>query len=144
MAELGPARPEVGKGAGGVVGFSHSGWGLQTKATELPNYEMPPFNGIGANEYIVDVVHDAVDFISTVDTPAPFELNIWYHTLNCGYRCRISGETDFPCIYGERVGLGRVYVKLPDGNSISTAGRKGSRKAGLMSATAGAIWSTSG
>ena len=28
---------------------------------------------------------------------------------------RISGETDFPCIYGERVGLGRIYVKLrPD------------------------------
>jgi hypothetical protein len=41
-----------------------------------------------------------------------WELNIWYHTLNCGYRCRISGETDFPCIYGERVGLGRSYVHL--------------------------------
>jgi hypothetical protein len=81
----------------------------------LPNDEIPPFDGIGANEYIVDVVHDAVDFISTVDTPAPWELNIWYHTLNCGFRTRISGETDFPCIYGERVGLGRVYVKLDDG-----------------------------
>jgi hypothetical protein len=104
-----------GKEQGGIVGFSHSGWGLQTKSTELPNYEIPPFDGIGANEYIVDVTHDVVDFISTVDTPAPWELNIWYHTLNCGYRCRISGETDFPCIYGDRVGLGRVYVKLPDG-----------------------------
>jgi hypothetical protein len=104
-----------GQEQGGVVGFSHSGWGLQTKAKELPNYEIPPFDGIGANEYIVDVVHDAVDFISSVDTPAPYELNIWYHTLNCGYRAKISGETDFPCIYGERVGLGRVYVKLPDG-----------------------------
>ena len=79
-----------------------------------PSYEIPPFDGIGANEYIVDVVHDAVDFISSVDTPAPWELNIWYHTLNCGYRARISGETDFPCIYGERVGLGRVYVKLAE------------------------------
>src|SRR5262249_22214370 len=49
---------------------------------------------------------------STVDTPSVWELNIWYHTLNCGYRCRISGETDFPCIYGERVGLGRSYVHL--------------------------------
>ena len=76
---------------------------------------MPPFDGIGANEYIVDVVHDAVDFISTVDTPAVWELNIWYHTLNCGFRTRISGETDFPCIYGERVGLGRIYVKMPAG-----------------------------
>jgi hypothetical protein len=104
-----------GRSQGGVVGFSHSGWGLQTKDLNLPNYEIPPFNGIGANEYLIDVVHDAVDFISSVDTPAPFELNIWYHTLNCGYRCKISGETDFPCIYGERVGLGRVYVKLDEG-----------------------------
>jgi hypothetical protein len=69
-------------------------------------------DGIGANEYIVDVTQDACDFISTVDTPAVYELNIWYHTLNCGYRTRISGETDFPCIYGERVGLGRSYVHL--------------------------------
>ncbi len=104
-----------GKKQGGVVGFSHSGWGLKLSDDKLPSYEVPPFDGIGANEYIVDVAHDAVDFISTVDTPAPWELNIWYHTLNCGYRARISGETDFPCIYGERVGLGRVYVKLPEG-----------------------------
>jgi hypothetical protein len=104
-----------GKSQGGVVGFSHSGWGLKLPDDSLPSYAIPPFDGIGANEYIVDVVHDAVDFISTVDTPAPWELNIWYHTLNCGYRARISGETDFPCIYGERVGLGRVYVHLADG-----------------------------
>ncbi|MHC5541318.1 CehA/McbA family metallohydrolase, partial [Singulisphaera rosea] len=104
-----------GKSQGGVVGFSHSGWGLRIADTKIPSDEVPPFDGIGANEYIVDVVHDVVDFISTVDTPAPWELNIWYHTLNCGYRTRISGETDFPCIYGERVGLGRVYVKLDDG-----------------------------
>jgi hypothetical protein len=104
-----------GKEQGGVVGFSHSGWGLKTSDNTLPTFEVPPFDGIGANEYIVDVVHDVVDFISSVDTPAPWELNIWYHTLNCGYRARISGETDFPCIYGERVGLGRVYVQLADG-----------------------------
>ena len=103
------------KEQGAVTGFSHSGWGLKVDGDELPNYNMPPFNGIGANEYIVDVVHDAVDFISTVDTPAVWELNIWYHTLNCGFRTRISGETDFPCIYGERVGLGRIYVKMPAG-----------------------------
>ena len=81
-------------------------------AKSLPTYDMPPFDGIGANEYIVDVVHDVCDFISAVDTPSVWELNIWYHTLNCGFTTRISGETDFPCIYGERVGLGRVYVKL--------------------------------
>jgi hypothetical protein len=102
-----------GKEQGGVVGFSHSGWGLKVNATSLPTFEMPPFDSIGANEYIVDVTHDVCDFISTVDTPSVWELSIWYHTLNCGYTCRISGETDFPCIYGERVGLGRSYIKLP-------------------------------
>ena len=54
----------------------------------------------------------AVDFISAVDTPYPWELNIWYHTLNVGFRTRISGETDFPCITDERVGAGRTYAKL--------------------------------
>jgi hypothetical protein len=100
------------KAQGAVAGFAHSGFGLEVRTDELPNYEMPKFDSIGANEYIVDVAHDAVDFISTVDTPSVWELNIWYHTLNCGFRTRISGETDFPCIYGERVGLGRVYAKI--------------------------------
>ena len=108
-----------GKEQGGVVGFSHSGWGLRVAGDQLPNYNMPPFDGIGANEYIVDVTHGVCDFISSVDTPAVWELNIWYHTLNCGYDCRISGETDFPCIYGDRVGLGRIYVKLRDGEPFT-------------------------
>jgi hypothetical protein len=97
---------------GAVAGFAHSGWGLEVKTDKLPNYEMPKFDGIGANEYIVDVTHDAVDFISAVDTPFVWELNIWYHTLNSGFRTRLSGETDFPCIYAERVGMGRSYVRL--------------------------------
>jgi hypothetical protein len=128
-----------GKRQGAVVGYSHSGWGLQLPdylpgggrqfvnyrkrpagwngraADKLPDYGMPRFDGIGANEYIVTVTDDICDFISAVDTPSVWELNIWYHTLNCGFRTRISGETDFPCIYGDKVGLGRVYVKLdPD------------------------------
>ena len=107
---------------GAVAGPAHSGWGLFQSTDQLPTYELPPYDGIGANEYIVDVTHDvegpngttvpAVDFLSMCDTPYVWEMNIWYHTLNCGYRCRVSGETDFPCIYGERVGLGRSYVKL--------------------------------
>ena len=74
---------------------------------------MPNFDSIGANEYIMDVTHDVVDFISTVDTPFVHELNIWYHTLNCGFRTRVSGETDFPCMSDDRVGDGRSYVHLP-------------------------------
>jgi hypothetical protein len=110
------------KAQGSVAGPAHSGWGLAVETKELPNYIIPPFDGIGANEYIVDVTHlvkgpegddvPAVDFLATVDTPYVWELNIWYHTLNAGFRTRISGETDFPCIYGERVGLGRSYCKL--------------------------------
>jgi hypothetical protein len=107
-----------GKSQGAVVGFAHSGWGLKTVSQEVPNYEMPPFDGIGANEFIVDTVHGVCDFISAVDTPYPWEMNIWYHTLNCGFTTRISGETDFPCIYGERVGLGRAYVNL-DGHPLT-------------------------
>lgn len=124
---------------GAVVGYSHSGWGLALPdimpdgsrqfhrqpwggapsgwtgraADTLPDYALPPFDGIGANEYIVTGANGVCDFISAVDTPAIWELNCWYHTLNCGIRTRISGETDFPCIYGDKVGLGRVYVKLP-------------------------------
>jgi hypothetical protein len=100
------------KAQGAVVGFAHSGWGLEVKTQELPNYEMPRFDGIGANEYVVDVTQDAVDFISAVDTPAVWELNVWYHALNSGFRTRLAGETDFPCIYAERVGMGRSYVHL--------------------------------
>jgi len=101
------------KSQGALAGFAHSGWGLAVKSRELPNYEIPGFDSIGANEYIVDVTQpDAVDFISTMDTPYPWELNIWYHTLNVGFRTRISGETDFPCITDARVGQGRVYAKV--------------------------------
>ncbi len=129
-----------GKEQGGVVGYSHSGWGLALPdylpngnrgryprtwggaanrqsgraADQLPDYAMPPFDGIGANEFIVTTTMGICDFISAVDTPAIWELNIWYHTLNCGFTSRISGETDFPCIYGERVGLGRSYVQIDD------------------------------
>jgi hypothetical protein len=112
------------KAQGAVTGPAHSGWGLTVEGTQLPNYNVPRCDGIGANEYIVQVTHQvpgpggkpvpAVDFMSTVDTPYTWELNMWYQTLNAGFRTRASGETDFPCIYGERVGLGRAYVKLDD------------------------------
>jgi hypothetical protein len=102
-----------GKSQGAMAGFAHSGFGLEVKSRELPNYEVPPFDSIGANEYIVDVTYpDTVDFISAMDTPYTSELNIWYHTLNVGFRTRISGETDFPCITDARVGQGRVYAKV--------------------------------
>lgn len=103
-----------GQQQGGIVGYSHSGWGLnpETPTQELPNYVMAKFDGIGANEYIVTVTHGAVDFISAGDTPLHWELNIWYHVLNSGFRTAISGETDFPCIFDDRIGMARSYSRL--------------------------------
>lgn len=131
-----------GKEQGGVVGYSHSGWGLELPdvmpdgsrqfrgrnpaagwngraAGQLPDLAMPRFDGIGANEYVVTTTTGVCDFISAVDTPAIWELNVWYHTLNCGMTSRISGETDFPCIYGDKVGLGRIYVKLGEDEELN-------------------------
>ncbi len=109
---------------GGAVGYSHSGWGLAPQGErrgdrpltrELPNYIIPNYDSIGANEYVVTITHDAVDFYSLGDTPSVWELNMWYQSLNVGYRVRGSGETDFPCIFDERVGMARTYAKLDDG-----------------------------
>lgn len=105
-----------------VCGPAHSGYGLKVAGTNIPSLQLPAYNGIGANEYVVDLTHEvpdargnvvpAVDFISLMDTPYPWELTMWYHALNAGFRTRCSGETDFPCISDERVGMGRSYVKL--------------------------------
>lgn len=104
---------EWAKQQGAVTGYTHSGWGLQVMDTRIPSLQLPGFDGIGANEYIVDVTRPGlIDFIAGGDTPPVWELSIWYHTLNVGYRTKIAGETDFPCITDERVGLSRTYVKL--------------------------------
>ncbi len=100
------------KSQGAINGYAHSGLGLEVSSSDLPNYELPKFDGIGANEYVVSVTQDLVDFISAVDTPPNWELNIWYHTLNCGFRTRIVGETDYPCLTDDKVAHGRSYVKI--------------------------------
>lgn len=104
------------KSQGALTGYAHSGWGLEpvSKTNSLPNYAMPKMDGIGANEYIVTVTENVVDFYSAGDTPIAWELNMWYHTLNAGFRTRLSGETDYPCIFDERVGIARSYFK-PEG-----------------------------
>ena len=100
-----------------ITGYAHSGWGLTpVSATwQLPNYVLPRMNDIGANEFVAAVTAELVDFYSVGDTPITWELNMWYHSLNCGYRTMLSGETDYPCIYDERVGEVRSYIKLPNG-----------------------------
>lgn len=122
------------KKQGAVCGPAHSSIGLtrfvdrvpQTDGLDgpggLPHFNIPAFDGIGANEFIMNVAHNvegptgesvaAVDFLSSMNTDRTAELNMWYHVLNTGFRTRLSGETDFPCITGERVGIGRVYARV--------------------------------
>ena len=47
-------------------GYAHSGWGLEPSepTKELPNYVRPKMDGIGANEYIVTVTQNVVDFLA--------------------------------------------------------------------------------
>ena len=113
---------------GAVTGYAHAGVGLWAETTDLPNDKMPPFNGIGANDYIVTLTEGLVDFISTCNHPPAAEMNIWYHTLNVGLRSRIAGETDWPCFYEESTGMGRSYVKLDE--ALSYAGWCAGLKAG--------------
>jgi hypothetical protein len=50
----------------------------------------------GTGDYVMSVAHDAVDFITVGAGEFSSELNLWYHSLNAGFRTRIIGET--PCI----------------------------------------------
>jgi hypothetical protein len=109
------------KAQGGIVGYAHCGIGMQVDSTELPNYEIPPMDGIGTQEAIVDLTHGVTDFLSGTNTFPVAELNAWYHLLNCGFRLALLGETDYPCISGERPGVGRSYVKL-DERPVGNAG----------------------
>ncbi len=78
----------------------------------LPNLAIPELNSVGAQEIFVTAALGACDFISTMDTDRIREWNAWYHLMNCGLPVKASGETDFPCMSGTRVGQGRSYVHL--------------------------------
>jgi hypothetical protein len=81
-------------------------------ADRLPNLAIPELNSVGAQEIFVTSALGLCDFISAMDTARLLEWNCWYHLLNCGLPLKVSGETDFPCMSGTRVGQGRVYVQL--------------------------------
>jgi hypothetical protein len=78
----------------------------------LPNFAIPELNSVGAQEIFVTAAHGVADFISAMDTDRIREWNAWYHLMNTGLRVKASGETDFPCMSGTRVGQGRSYVHL--------------------------------
>jgi hypothetical protein len=81
-------------------------------AGRLPNLAVPELNSVGAQEIFVTTAQGLCDFISAMDTARIPEWNCWYHLMNCGFPLKVSGETDFPCMSGARVGQGRVYVQL--------------------------------
>ncbi len=85
---------------------------LDRVADRLPNLAIPEMGGVGAQEIFVTVTEGLCDFISAMDTARIAEWNCWYHVLNSGFPLKASGETDFPCMSGTRVGQGRVYVQL--------------------------------
>jgi hypothetical protein len=78
-------------------------------------------NGVGAMEVCVSTALGACDFLSAMDTPRIAEWNMWYHILDCGFPLKVSGETDFPCMSGDRVGQGRVYVRVEKADRIDFA-----------------------
>jgi hypothetical protein len=95
--------------------------GHDRAADALPNYAIPEMDGVGAQEIVVTATLGLCDFISAMDTPRVAEWNCWYHLLNCGLPVKVSGETDFPCMSGTRVGQGRVYVHLGAVRSVEFA-----------------------
>ncbi|MGH8236158.1 MAG: CehA/McbA family metallohydrolase [Steroidobacteraceae bacterium] len=97
---------------GAVAGYAHCGIGMVVDSTELPNFDIPPMDGNGTQEAIVDVTHGVVHFLSGCNFHPLAELNAWYHLLNCGFRLAFIGETDYPCLSGDGPGIGRSYVRL--------------------------------
>lgn len=95
-----------------LVGYAHCGFGLSVGTDELPNYIVPAFQSVGSNEIVVDVPLGGADFQAGAQFSPAAELNIWYHLLSVGYRTLMLGETDYPCVYDDRPGVGRTYVQL--------------------------------
>jgi len=88
-------------------------WGLQFADRTLPLDEVPASTGIGANEiHRHGAQPQTVDFISSADCRAGWELNIWYHVSSTSASARASsGETDFPAST-TTASAGRTYAKL--------------------------------
>ncbi|HYF01252.1 MAG TPA: CehA/McbA family metallohydrolase, partial [Planctomycetota bacterium] len=112
-AGLLPERFEESDADGdGVLGLEELERSHERAAERLPNVAVPEMDSVGAMEIFVTAPQGLCDFISTMDTSRIAEWNAWYHLMNCGFPIKASGETDFPCMSGTRVGQGRVYVKL--------------------------------
>ena len=127
-----------GQRQGAVVGYSHSGWGLALpdygpdgSRIELIRRSQSPAAGRPRGRQAAGLRDAAVrrhrrQRVHRRRRPRRVRLHLgrrYAGRLGAEHLVshaklrlprQISGETDFPCIYGERVGLGRIYVKLDD------------------------------
>ena len=98
---------------GCVTGYAHIGHSMGVNPGALPTYEVPPMDGLGINEGLVDITHGLVDFLAGGENAPVVDLSVWYHLLNCGFAIPMLGETDFPAgSLTRRVGTTRTYVGL--------------------------------
>jgi hypothetical protein len=109
------------KQQGALCGYAHCGLFMSVDSVDLPNYEIPELDGVGANECLVDITHGVVDFMAGGESVPVADLNVWYHLLNCGFLVPMVGETDFPVGSGTRImGTVRTYAgldKAPEGDA---------------------------
>jgi len=83
-----------GRSQDALNGYAHSGLGLWSGSNEIPYMDIPPFDSIGANDFIATLPEGLVDFMNIANPPPATELTIWRHTLNVGLRARIGDSRD--------------------------------------------------
>jgi hypothetical protein len=85
---------------GALSGYRHAvaNKAPRGRAMALPNLLASAVDE-GTGDYVMSVAHDAVDFITVGTGDFSSELNLWYHSLNAGFRTRIIGE--MPCTAAE-------------------------------------------
>jgi hypothetical protein len=101
---------------GALSGYRHV---AADKAPRSPGRTLPNFLASaideGTGDYVMSVAHDAVDFITVGTGDFSSELNLWYHSLNAGFRTRIIGE--MPCAAAEAPPMNGVRSNI---QSVST------------------------
>jgi hypothetical protein len=85
---------------GALSGYRHAAADRAPRSLgmTLPNFLASAIDE-GTGDYVMSVAHDAVDFITVGTGDFSSELNLWYHSLNAGFRTRIIGE--MPCTAAE-------------------------------------------
>lgn len=123
--EIPPVAPHVASGTslpalrwiraqGALAGFDSTSAGPRPRALPLPNF-LTTANAGMATDFTMSVAHDAVDFLSVGLNDYASELNVWYHSLDAGFRTRIVGAMDCeqiipPALNGARSNIKAVSI----------------------------------